>query len=302
MQKIMFALLAGLAWLWKRNQDQQNAISVQNKVVIITGAAQGIGRATANAFAQAGAHLLLVDKDQIGLVTVQDELAIYPIKVNIFTTDITSDTAPSEIVAFALSTFGRIDVLVNNAGMVISGDTLAHTHETMQRLFEINVLAVIRLCQAVLPTMHSQHSGHIVNLASSAATMPSPGYSVYGASKGAVVAFSHALRREVAQAGIRVSYIAPGWINTQMIAHMHTEDMTRAGMLNPLLSFDVREPSDVANGILEAVRYNRYEVIVGGMGFHYSAWLQRLSPRLLDVIYTRFSDTQHILSTAHRPK
>jgi hypothetical protein len=295
------ALLGLLYLLWKRNQDELNAIALANKAVIVTGAAAGIGRAIAHAFAREQAHLLLVDRDAERLAKVQDEIARYGTRVIALSADLTDDSAAQDIVEYATQTFGRLDVLVNNAGQVISGDMTLHNDTAVRAIFEINTLALIRLTQAVVRVMKPQRSGHIVSIASSAATMPSPGYVVYGASKGAVATFSHALRRELASDGVRVSYIAPGWVNTQMIWHMPPEHMKKASLVNPLLRLNISEPADVARAVIEAVVYNRYEVIVGGFGFKAVAWLHRLSPRLVDAMYAHLTDTASILETTHRP-
>jgi short-subunit dehydrogenase len=295
------ALLGLLYLMWKRSQDEMNAVPLANKAVIVTGAAAGIGRAIAHAFAREQAHLLLVDRDAERLAKVQDEVARYGTRVIALSADLTDEGAPQDIVDYAVQTFGRIDVLVNNAGQVISGDMTLHDDAAIRAIFEINTLALIRLTQAVVRVMKAQRSGHIVSIASSAATMPSPGYVVYGASKGAVTTFSHALRRELAPDGVRVSYIAPGWVNTQMIWHMPPERMQAASLVNPLLRLDISEPADVARAVIQAVVYNRHEVIVGGLGFWAVALLHRLSPRLADMIYAQLTDTRAILETTHRP-
>jgi short-subunit dehydrogenase len=300
---LLLGILAGVGYaIWRENQREHNAVSLRNKVVILTGAAAGIGRSTAHAFAREQAHLLLVDKDAQGLSTIQEAVQQYGVHAATLSIDLTDENAPAEIVAYALEKYGRIDALVNNAGVVISGDMTLHSQEAIKRLFNINVIALIRLTQAVVPVMKRQHSGHIVNVASCAATMPSAGYVVYGASKGAVMTFSHALRREVEADGVRVSYIAPGFINTQMIVHMSEDGMKEAGMISSLTSVGVLEPHHVAEGILQAIQFNDYEVIVGQSGYHLSSWLHRLSPRLLDWVFARFTQREAILETSHRPE
>lgn len=300
---LALGIIAGLsAWGWRQNRREQNAVSLRNKVVLITGAAAGIGRATAHAFARQQAHLLLIDRDEEALSHVYTDVQQYGTRILAMAADLTDDTAPDRITAYALEQFGRIDVLVNNAGLVVSGDMRLHDRATIERLFAVNVIALIRLTQAVVPTLKRQRSGHIVNIASTAATMPSPGFVVYGATKGAVTSFSHALRRELAPDGVRVSYIAPGFINTQMIAHMSEDGMKAAGMVNALTGVGVSQPQAVAEGVLQAVIYNDYEVIVGQVGYHVMSGLHRLSPRLLDRLYARFTHRDTLLHTSHRPE
>lgn len=300
---LLFGMLAGVGYaIWRENHREQTIVSLRNKVVILTGAAAGIGRSTAHAFAREQAHLLLIDRDAQGLASIQEAVQQYGVSATTLSIDLTDESASSEIVAYALEKYGRIDVLVNNAGLVISGDMTLHSQDAIERVFDTNVIALIRLTQAVVPIMKRQHSGHIVNVASCAATMPSAGYVVYGASKGAVMTFSHALRRELGADGVRVSYIASGFINTQMIAHMSEEGMKEAGMISSLTSVGVLEPHHVAEGILQAIQFNDYEVIVGQAGYHLSSLLHRLSPRLLDWVFERFTKRDALLETAHRPE
>jgi short-subunit dehydrogenase len=283
------------------NEREKNAVNLRNKVVVITGAARGIGRETAHAFGREQSHLLLIDWDAEALASAQAEVQQYGERVYTLSIDLTEASAPSEITAYALEQFGRVDVLVNNAGVLVSGDFLSHDEAVYRRMFEVNVLAVIRLTRAVAQVMRDQHSGHIVNVASMAAVLPSIGFSVYGASKGAVRTFSASLRRELRRDGIMVSSVCPGFVNTQMVGHMTREQMRQAGMLDPLLGLNLIPPYEVADAIVRAVVYREAEVIVGDRGYHLLALLERLSPRLVDAMFERLIPRDLLLEVSRYP-
>lgn len=295
-------LLGGFWALWRMNEREKNAVSLRNKVVLITGAGGGIGRETAHAFGREQAHLLLIDLDAEALAATQAEVQQYGERVYTLSIDITEENAPSEIVAYAMEQFGRIDVLVNNAGLLVSGDFLKHREADYRQMFEVNVLALVRLTQVVARVMQAQHSGHIVNIASMAAMLPSIGFSVYGASKGAVRTFSSALRRELRSDGIMVSYVSPGFVDTQMVGHMTREQMRQAGMIDPVLRLNLIAPHEVADAVVRTVIYRDAEVIVGDLGYHLFALLERLSPLLVDVLFERLIDRDRLIETAQRPR
>lgn len=295
-------LLGGFLTLWRMNEREKHAVKLRSKVVVITGAAAGIGRETAHAFGREQAHLLLVDQDAEALTSAQTEVQQYGERVYTLSIDLTDPAAPHEIVSYALEQFGRIDVLVNNAGLLISGDFLQHDEATYRRVFDVNTLALIRLTQAVVRVMRDQRSGHIINVASMAAVMPSVGFSVYGASKGAVRTFSAALRRELRQDGIMVSVVCPGFVNTRMVGHMSPEAMLGAGLIDPVLGLGLLQPYEVAEAIVRVATYREAEVIVGSRGYHWLAWLERLSPALVDVLFERLIDRDRVSQVTQYPR
>lgn len=295
-------LLGGFIALWRMNEREKNAVNLRNKVVVITGAAAGIGRETAHAFGREQAHLLLIDRDAEALAATQAEVKQYGERVYTLSIDITDPSAPDEIVSYALEQFGRMDVLVNNAGLLVSGDFLQHEEASYRRMLEVNTVALIRLTQAAVRVMKAQHSGHIVNLASMAAVMPSTGFSVYGASKGAVRTLSVALRRELRKDGIMVSVVCPGFVNTQMVSHMPPEAMRDAGLIDPVLGLSVLEPYEVADAVVRTVIYRDAEVIVGSRGYHWLALLERLSPTLVDWLFERLIDRDRVTQLTQYPR
>jgi 3-oxoacyl-[acyl-carrier protein] reductase len=190
-------------------------IRFTGKVVLITGAGQGIGRAYAHAFAEAGAIVAVADLDGARAEAVAAEIEqAFPVQVDV------SDRASAGVMAdAALEAHGRIDVLVNNAAIF---STLSMkpfeeiTAEEFDRTMAVNARGVFNCCQAVAPAMRRQGSGKIINIASSVVLTGRPFYAHYVASKGAVVALTRALASELGVAGINVNAISPHGIVTEV--------------------------------------------------------------------------------------
>lgn len=287
---IIMAVLAGAAaWLWRRNQRRINAVSLKNKVVVITGASAGIGKSTAHAFAKAGAHVVLVARRETVLNDVQAELAPYGVKTRVVAADITQPDDVLRLVAETLRIFGRADVLINNAGIANMGRLDKLSLQDVEQTIAINIKGSMIVTRAFLPLMRQQHSGHIVNIASVSGTVGAPGQTVYGTSKAALIAFSESLRREVHDDGVYVSNVMPGWTRTEMIDHISNDDLKQANML-PIF-FPIVPSENVANAIVDAVRYRRRDVLMGGPGFWSMVQMQRFAPALMDMVY-RFTDTE----------
>ncbi len=191
------------------------------KVVIITGGAQGIGLAYARAFASAGAKVVIAD-----LVTTESvvaELQTVNSSVAGFQLDVTNTAETQACANFALDTFGRLDILVNNAAFY-GGLTLApfeEIHESdWDRSMNVNVKGVWMMSRAVTPVMRRQQSGRIINIASNVVFMGKPNFLHYVTSKGAVWALTNAMSRELAGTGITVNCVAPGYTTTPATRNM----------------------------------------------------------------------------------
>ncbi|WP_333739680.1 oxidoreductase [Streptomyces sp. IBSBF 2806] len=175
-------------------------------VALVTGASSGIGKAAALALAAAGHEV-------IG--TSRNTAHITPLKgVTFLDLDVTSDASVTAAVGEVIDRFGRIDVLVNNAGIGSAGAAEESSAAQAQGLFDINVLGVIRMTNAVLPHMRAQHSGRIINISSIVGFMPQPYMAVYAASKHAVEGYSESVDHEVREHGVRVLLVEPAWTNT----------------------------------------------------------------------------------------
>ena len=183
--------------------------NLSGKVVLVTGAANGIGRATALAFAREGANLALLDIDKTGLESLRDEATKIGVKVSVVVADLSSGEGVAKGVASGLKAFGSsVDVLVNNVGTgsVRTFDQL--TDADWNSTLNLNFMSYVRTCRAVLPLMR-KNGGSIVNNASDLARQPEPVPVDYSASKAAVLALTKGLARSEAPK-IRVNAVAPG--------------------------------------------------------------------------------------------
>lgn len=270
---LLGAALGGVLEL-VRARRRWTPLPLHDKVVVLTGAAGGIGGATARAFAAQGARLVLADRRDGPLNAVQQELASYGVATLIVPTDIRRDDELDVLLDSTLRTFGRLDVLVNLAGLALGGPFQEQDPARLREMVETNVVGSLRLTQLALPVMLAQGNGHIVVVSSTTAPVPTPGLCSYGATKAALRYFAHALRHELAGTGVRVSAVLPGWTRTAMVAAVPEGPIRAAGIAPD-------EPEAVAEAILRAVRYDLPEVALGGSRTALFFLLQRFFPGLM---------------------
>jgi 2,3-dihydroxy-2,3-dihydro-p-cumate dehydrogenase len=188
------------------------------QTVIVTGAARGLGLVLAQQFAAQGASLVLADLDEAGLRAVA---ASFPReRVAISAGDLSAKAGADALASIAVETFGRIDVLVNNAGGGVIRPFLDHTDETLATTIDRNLWTVIRATRAVLPFMLERAYGRIVNIGADSVRNGLPSHAMYNAAKGGVHGLTTGLAREYAQQGITVNTVAPGGILTPEIKQM----------------------------------------------------------------------------------
>jgi short-subunit dehydrogenase len=289
-QKLLLTgtMLAGGLWLRKALRQP---ISIRDKVVVITGASAGIGRATAHAFAAQGARVVLVGRRTHLLKEVQTELERYHTPTLAVTADITYDGDLENLISETLQVFDRIDILVNNAGLGDGGALDEMDAQRLHAVLQTNLHGTFRLTQLVLPIMLEQKSGHIVFVSSLAAHVHVPGVSVYAATKAGIVTFASCLRREVSYKGIRVSTVLPGVARTEMTAkvldeHFNSKSGEQSGMMTFLAQM-IEDPEALAQVIVDAVRYQKREVLSGGPTVLLMMALEKTAPGLVDWIYSR---------------
>jgi 3-oxoacyl-[acyl-carrier protein] reductase len=188
---------------------------LEGRVALVTGASRGIGAAIARAFAAEGAALLLTARSE-GVDRVAEELAASQRPARAMRGDVSDPNFARELIASVRKDHGRLDLLVNNAGVLQEGLIGMISIEQMRTAWETNVLAMMALTQYAVRIMDPKRSPSVVNLTSIAATRGMAGVSAYASSKGAVVGFTRSSAKELAAKGIRVNAIAPGFIDTDM--------------------------------------------------------------------------------------
>lgn len=186
------------------------------KVCVVTGGARGIGQATLESFGAEGACLVLADIDAQACESATHALEKKGFEVLGVPTDVTSLSSLEHLVETVLSRWGRIDVMVNNAGINVFKDPLACDVEDWRRCFSVDLEGVWNGCKAVLPSMIKQRAGSIINMASTHAFSVIPGSFPYPVAKHGVLGLTRSLGVEYAKHGIRVNAIAPGYIETQL--------------------------------------------------------------------------------------
>lgn len=204
-------------------------LDLTEKVVVITGAARGIGRVIAQTFLREGSTVVALDLGGPELVSFDAELATSGAKGAQYSCDVCDEAVVARVIAEITSRFGRIDVLVNNAGINARGLIEDVDPALWDRCFDVNVGGVFRMCQAVIPVMKQQQFGRIINSASFAAIVPSVGGGAYAASKAAVVHLTRTLAGELGPYNITANAYAPGMVPTTMngYADMAADVQTR---------------------------------------------------------------------------
>jgi 3-oxoacyl-[acyl-carrier protein] reductase len=192
-------------------------MKLKQKIAIITGAAQGIGFATAYKFAQEGAAVIMVDVNENALQQAQTALKQNGLHADIFVVDVTNRAQFDTLVAGVVAKYGRIDVLVNNAGITRDARLENMTQAQFDQVMDVNVKAVFSCTQAVAPIMLAQGAGVILNASSVVGLYGNFGQTNYAASKYAVIGMTTTWARELGPKGIRVNAVCPGFIQTPIL-------------------------------------------------------------------------------------
>ena len=227
--------------------------ALQGKVCLVTGASSGIGEATALRLSEAGAAVALAARREERLRALADRIDAGGGRALALTADVADESQARQAVERAASELGGLDVLVNNAGVMLLGPVAGADTSEWRRMVDVNVLGLLYCTHAALPIMGQQGSGHIVNISSVAGRTTRAGVAVYNATKWAVCAFSDALRQEVLHANVRVTVIEPGVVKTELGDHVthplarEAIERMRTEMKAPL------EADDIARSILYAV-------------------------------------------------
>lgn len=249
---------------------------LRDRVVFITGASSGIGRACAIEYHRAGSRVMAAARSLDKLQALADELGgdrIAPVAM-----DVTDPAGRKKALEITRERFGPIDVLVNNAGWASFASVLGTPTEHLERMLAINFCGPIALIQAVLPEMLERRSGQIVNVSSVVGHQAIPRMTVYCATKSALNALSTGLRMELKGSGVDVLLVAPGSTNTEFFKSAATVDATATRLAHTQYS-----PQRVARAVLSSSRSRRAEVTLTAEG-KAIAIIRRVSHRLADAI------------------
>ena len=258
------------------------ASNVSGKIAFVTGGASGIGAALSTKLVDGGAEVWIADR-QIGPAQeLAQRLNSSGTKAHAIELDVRSYPSFERAVAEAVQQSGRIDYLFNNAGIVVGGEVDSYTLDDWNDVFDVNLRGVVHGIQAVYPIMIRQHSGHIVNTASMAGLVPSPGTASYTATKHAVAALSMVLRLEAERHNVQVSVLCPGAIRTPILAggeFGRVSGFSDEELLKFWEPFLPMAPEKFAERALRAVL--RGDAIIVVPAWWKALWyLERLSPAL----------------------
>ena len=245
-------------------------MTVSGKVVLVTGASRGIGRAIAEALAAAGAAVVLGARDEAKLAEAVDAIVSIGGRASAVSLDVCHRESVDAALAAVLQRHGRIDGLVNNAGITRDNLLLRMKAEEWEAVLSTNLTGVYHCTQAALRPMLKQRSGRIVNVTSVVGITGNAGQANYAASKAGVIGFTKSIAREVASRSITVNAVAPGFIDTEMTAAM--TDKAKEAVASSIPMGRVGKPEDVAGAALfllsDAAAYVTGQVLGVDGGFH----------------------------------
>lgn len=241
-------------------------IDFKDRVVLVTGASRGIGRATAMLFAQHGANLALnYLKNHEASDSLLEELKQYPVTARAYQADVADENAVNTMIDKIIVDFGRLDILINNAGIWKEASIKTITDQQLEEMIDINLKSMFYCARAANPHI-GKHGGSIINISSTAGQRGEAYHSHYASTKGAIISFTKSLATELVHEHIRVNCVAPGWVDTDMsIDTLNSPDGDAA-----LREIPMRRPA-------------RPEEIAGAVVFLASDWATFITGEVLNV-------------------
>jgi NAD(P)-dependent dehydrogenase (short-subunit alcohol dehydrogenase family) len=242
-----------------RSESERLDALCAGRVAIVTGAGSGIGRAIATLMVEHGAEVVFADRDEAAAAEAAGRLVAARGGARAVALDVTDAAAFDALAAWVRKRWGRIDVLVGNAGVGLAGPTEAIGLEEWRRVIEVNVLGIANGIHAVYPMMVAQRGGRLIHVASGAGLAPRPGMVGYAASKHAVVGLSTSLAAEAIAHGVHVHVACPGWVDTGIFGATRFVGVSRERLLDALSWLPVKpqSPEACARAILRGVLEGR---------------------------------------------
>ena len=229
-------------------------MKLNGKTALVTGAGRGIGRAIALALATEGAQVAVLDVVKDSAEAVRREIQGLGKKALALAADVTRRAEVERAVADAIAQWGQLDILVNNAGWDKLDPFLESEEETWDRIIAINFKAMLYVCKAALPHMAERGGGRVINIASDAGRVGSMGEAVYAGTKGAIIAFSKTLAREMARHRITVNVVCPGLTETPLLQGIRSQSEKSAKVIEAVTRAiplgRVGQPDDVAGAVV----------------------------------------------------
>lgn len=256
---------------------------LEGAVVAITGGAQGIGKATAELMVGRGARVAIGDLDLESVTATAAEIGKAAVGLSL---DVTDRGSFEEFLDTAESLLGPLDCVVNNAGVMIVGAFEDESPDSTRAMIDVNLLGVINGTQLAMARMKTRHRGRIINIASQAGKGGLAGGATYCATKAAVISFSEAVRTELKETGVGISWVLPGVVDTELSAGLPS-----IGLMDPL------EPRDIAEAVADALENGGAEIWVPAV----NQWLEtpmRLLPRHLREKVLGLTGADRVLSDA----
>ncbi|MBV9773716.1 MAG: SDR family NAD(P)-dependent oxidoreductase [Gemmatimonadetes bacterium] len=259
-------------------------MDLSGRCVLLTGGSRGIGPVIAEALARRGAHLALTARSEEGLHRTLDALRPHGVRTIAIPADLAHAAERERVVARVLDEFGRVDVLLNNAGLETEGAFVELPWERLAETIEVNLTAPVHLTHLLLPQMLTRSQGHVVHVSSLAGKAAIPYAAMYSGTKAALARWSDGLRREIGASGVRISTVFPGFVTEQGM-------FARSGMQPPRLLGSCT-PAQVAAAVVEAIESGRSEVVVNSLPVRPVVALGELFPSFADWALRRLGVTE----------
>ena len=223
-------------------------MSFKNKIVIVTGSTQGIGKAIAEAFAQEGAVAVILGRNGKKAEEIKAEIISKSLKAECYRCDVTNLKNVQEIVTKILDKYKRVDILINNAGITKDNLLIRMSEEDWDDVVQVNLKGLYNCTKAVVKAMLKAKNGRIINISSIIGITGNTGQTNYAATKAGTIGFTKSIAKELASRGITANAIAPGYIQTDMTAKL--DDIARAELIKRIPLGTLGPPQDVANTCL----------------------------------------------------